>query len=293
MATVAVVGVGGIGGYFASAAIAAGHDVAACVRRPFTDLVVEKPDGDSLRYAIRVETDPENVAPVDWVLLGTKVHQTAGAAPWLHALCTKGTSIAVLQNGVEHRATVAPFANDARVVPTIVYCGAELIEPGRLKWNGRSQLVVEADDAGRSLEQLLSGPSATVRVSEDFTTEAWTKLVVNAIANSITAITLRRLDVLGSPTSEPLVRALFAECRAVATAEGAVIPPDDIDRMLATWHHIRSGGTSMYYDRRDGRHLEHEAITGAVVRAADRHGIHVPSVRTIHGLLSAIDESFD
>ena len=47
-------------------------------------------------------------------------------------------------------------------------------------------------------------------------------------------------------------------------------------------------GTSMLYDRLAGRPLEHEALTGALVEAADRHGIPVPVNRTLLALLSAV-----
>jgi 2-dehydropantoate 2-reductase len=43
----------------------------------------------------------------------------------------------------------------------------------------------------------------------------------------------------------------------------------------------------MLYDRLAGRPLEHEYITGAVVRAAEQHGITVPLNRAMLALLRA------
>ena len=48
-------------------------------------------------------------------------------------------------------------------------------------------------------------------------------------------------------------------------------------------------GSSMLFDRLAGRPLEHQGLTGAVVRAADRHGIDVPLNRAILALLEGLD----
>ena len=48
-------------------------------------------------------------------------------------------------------------------------------------------------------------------------------------------------------------------------------------------------GSSMLFDRLAGRPLEHQGLTGAVVRAADRHGLEVPLNRAILALLEGLD----
>ena len=70
-------------------------------------------------------TDPAAAAPVDWVLLCTKSHDTPSAAPWLARLCRPSTRVAVLQNGVDHVSRVSPLIAGATVVPAIVYYNGE------------------------------------------------------------------------------------------------------------------------------------------------------------------------
>ena len=50
-------------------------------------------------------------------------------------------------------------------------------------------------------------------------------------------------------------------------------------------------GTSMYFDRLAGRSLEHEALTGAIVLAGERHGIATPLNRALLALLRAISDA--
>ena len=155
MTDVAVVGPGAIGATFAAAAERAGHAVALCGRRPGPAPVVELPGGAEHALAGPVQHDPSAVGHLPWVLLAVKTHQTAGAVRWLERLCGAGTVVAVLQNGVEHEALVAPLAGPATVLPAIVWCPAEVVAPGRVRQREPAQLSVPDTPAGAALAALL------------------------------------------------------------------------------------------------------------------------------------------
>ena len=101
----------------------------ACARRPLDRLTLDRPEG-TVEAALNCHTDPARAEPVDWVLLCTKTHHTEAAAPWLARLCTPQTRVAVLQNGIDHVARVAPLANGATVLPVIVYYNGERLGAG-------------------------------------------------------------------------------------------------------------------------------------------------------------------
>jgi 2-dehydropantoate 2-reductase len=289
---VAVVGPGAIGVTYAAAAEEAGHDVVLCGRRPAPAPVVERPDGAEHRLASPVVADPAAAdGPVPWVLLAVKAHQTAGAAAWLEALCGAGTTVAVLQNGVEHRALVAPLAGDATVLPTVVWCPAEVVAPGRVQQRGEAALSVPDDDAGAALAGLFDGSSAVVRRVADFTTEAWRKLTSNAVAGLL-PITRRRIEVLSSDGMHEVGLAFARECVAVARAEGANLSDDDaagiFDRLAAMPPDL---GTSILFDRLAGRPMEWDARNGVVRRLGARHGIPTPISDVLVPLLAALDDA--
>src|ERR1700674_93518 len=94
--TVAVVGLGSIGGVAAGYLAAAGrHDIVACARKPLARLILDGPGGTP-GVPLSALPEPMQAAPADWVLLCTKTQQTESAEPWLKRLCAPSTRVAVL-----------------------------------------------------------------------------------------------------------------------------------------------------------------------------------------------------
>ena len=292
---VAVIGLGSIGGAVAGSLAAAGrHDVVACTRQPLERLILESPNGTA-ELTLAALTDPVQVTrPADWVMLCTKTHQTAAAAPWLSRLCTPATRVAVLQNGIGHVERVAPLANGATVLPVIVYFNGERLAPDRvwLRQGSDQDLAVADDDAGRDFAGLFAGTPLRVSLSGEFATLVWRKLLINAVANPITTLTLQRQAALRRSDVQELCLKILDEAVAVARAEGVPVADDEPARAMATLFTFSGElGTSMYFDRLAGRHLEVDALTGAIVAAAERHGIATPLNRALLTLLRVIDDA--
>lgn len=292
--TVAVVGLGSIGGIAAACLAEAGrHDVIGCARKPIDKLTLERP-GRTVTPPLPVITDPAEATPADWVLVVTKTQDTAAAAPWLARLCTRSTRVAVLQNGIDHVERVAPLANGATVVPVIVYYNGERLAPDRLRMRvaGDHDLAVPDDAGGRAFAALAAGTPLRVLVEPDFVTLKWRKLLLNAVANPITALTMQRQAVLRRPDVHALCLDVLTETVKVARADGATLPDNEprlaMERLLQFSPEL---GTSMYFDRMAGRSFEVEALTGAVVAAGERHGIATPLNRVFLALLRAINEA--
>jgi 2-dehydropantoate 2-reductase len=296
--SVAIVGLGSIGGVAAGClAQADRHDVIACTRSPLGRLTLERQDGPTVRVLelpLHSLVDPAAATPVDWVLLCTKAHQTESAGAWLARLCTPHTRVAALQNGIDHVARAGPLANGATVLPVIVYYNGERLAPDRVRMRqaGKYDLVVADDELGRAFVELLEGTGLRILISDDFATLLWRKLLINAIANPITALTLQRQAVLRRPDIQELCRAVLNEAIAVARADGARLVEDEAARSIATLMTFSGElGTSMYFDRLAGRQMEVEALTGAIVAAGERHGIATPINRALLALLRAVNDA--
>lgn len=289
---IAVVGPGAIGAVFAAAVQEAGHgELVLCARRPLEQVVVERDGRSPVVVDAPVLTDPRAVdGPATWVLLAVKAHQTESASGWLGALSGPGSVVVVLQNGVEHRERVAPLVGDAVVLPAIVWCPAEASAPGRVQLRGKAQLSVPAGPLGKAFADLLAGGSG-VDLVEDFTTEAWRKLCVNAVSG-LMVLAGRRAGMFRSAEVAGLARELAVECMAVGRAEGARLPDSVADAIVADFAAMPADlGSSILFDREAGRRLEWDARNGVVRRLGARHGIPTPISDVIVPLLAAASDA--
>jgi 2-dehydropantoate 2-reductase len=291
--SIAIIGLGSIGGIVAGLLRATDrHDVVACVRHHITTLTVERPEGP-VEVPITALTDPAQAKPVDWVFLCTKAQDTAASAAWLQRLCGANTLVASLQNGIGHAERVQPFIGQATVVPTIVYYNGERLAPDRVRYRrtGEHDFAVADDADGRAFARLLDGTSLVTFMSPDFKTLAWRKLLLNAAANPISALTIQRNHVFRRDDIRDLCHALLEETMMVARADGAQLPADEIEQAMGRLLAVPiDAGSSMYFDRIAGRPLEIDAITGAVVAAGERHGVATPLNRMLLTLARAARE---
>jgi 2-dehydropantoate 2-reductase len=291
MAAIAVVGLGSIGTICAAHLIAVGrHKIFCCVRSKVDRIRVEGTYG-LIEAQPLCFTDPREIAPVDVVLLATKSHDTAGAERWLKALCRPGTLVAVLQNGVDHEYRVSPLCGPlSHVVPTVVYANGRKISAHYIRHLCPGEdLVVPPGDFGEAIYSLLEGSLLRARISHDFVTDSWQKYLANLVANPLTALTNRNIEVVRGGEMEQLALGILREAAQVGLAMGAKLPTDAAEQTLL-WMSRYPGetGTSMLQDRTDGKPLEIEALTGTVIRLGEELQIATPLNRAIRALLVSI-----
>jgi 2-dehydropantoate 2-reductase len=286
-----VVGAGAVGTALAAWFARAGHCVVVASRTAPERSVVVLDEGDGPRaYPVRWHTAPAQVeTTADWVFLATKLPHTPAAAAWLPALVGPSTRIIAAQNGVDHRERFAELT-DAPVVPALVYFGAERLAVGSVQvWHGDRKLLLPDDKTGRLAARLCNHSGIVAETEPDFATQAWRKLLINVAANPLTALTGRRLEVLSEPPAAELALALLEETVQVGRALGARFDESAPSEALAWMQALDPNGTtSMLQDRENNRGLEHEGLTGAVVRLARQRGIPTPVSDTLLALLRSL-----
>ncbi|WP_171168206.1 ketopantoate reductase family protein [Streptomyces sp. I05A-00742] len=287
--TVAVLGPGGVGGLLAALLSRAGHRVicvagdrtAQTLRR--TGLRVSSSQYGS--FSTPVAADTALREPVDLLLVTVK-HTTLDEAldrvpPQL--LGADGMVLPLL-NGVEHLAVLRARFGARRVVPAVIRVESTRTAPGVIE---HGSPFTEIDLAGPEerlapLAALFTAAGADTRVMPDGNGESdendenailWDKLAFLAPFALLT--TRHRLPIgdIRSGRREELT-ALVQEATAVSRACGG---SGDAARVLARYDAFPpTTKSSMQRDAEAGRPLELDAIGGALLRAAGRHGVHVP-----------------
>ncbi|HEV2483912.1 MAG TPA: 2-dehydropantoate 2-reductase [Terracidiphilus sp.] len=288
MTRVAIVGAGAIGGTLAGLLEMAGrHEITLCTRRPINALMVHMPEGD-VQVSARNLTDPTHAEAVDWVIVATKTYDAEGAAAWFPALCASGASVAVVQNGVEHRERFAPYLGADRLLPVVIDVPTERQVDGSVRVRGATLMKVEDTQPGRDFAGLFTGTTAKIMHVDDFTTAAWWKLCINSVG-ALNALALKPAGILREEAVGRVAMEMVAECIAVGRAEGAQLDDNLPEQVIAIYRAQPADSVnSLLADRLAGRQMESDARNGAVVRKGEKHGIATPMNRMAVALLQAV-----
>ena len=289
---IAIIGPGAIGGSLAGHLIARGTDVVLAARTHFDSLSVELHSGETLRF-VPTFLDPSVTMehPFDWVLVTTKAYDVAGTAPWLKVLVAPKTRVAILQNGVEHRERFQALVPAQQLLPVMVNLPASRTAPGAIQQRGPAMLRVPNDPLGQSFVALFSGTAVDAATTEDFTTEIWRKLTLNA-PGAINALLLQPNGIVHNPAGAELMRGVMLETIAVARADGAQVDESLADEILESMRNASPDGVnSLHADRAAGRPMETDARNGAVVRIGRRHNIPTPLNQMAVTLLDSLIQS--
>jgi 2-dehydropantoate 2-reductase len=288
---IAVVGPGAVGTTVAAYLYAAGYPVLVCGRTPRPQIEL-RPDGaDPIVVPGPVRTEPAEITgPVGIVLLATKATHNADGGRWLARLCDEQTVVVVLQNGVEQVEQVQPHCPSSTVIPGIVWFSAETQPEGWVRLRGEARLALPTGPAATTFADLWRGAGGTADCDPDFTTAAWRKLLVNAVAG-LMALAGRRAGMFRRDDLAALARRYAAECLAVARAEGAHLGDDVADGTVEMFRQVPTDmGTSMLADREAGRSLEWDIRNGVIIRKARAHGIATPISDILVPLLAAASD---
>jgi 2-dehydropantoate 2-reductase len=295
-------GAGAVGGYFGALLARGGHEVWLVARGANLEAlrargVVVELDGEMLRVpSVRAVADPRDAPPAELVLVCVKSYDTATAAVALRPAVVPDTVVLSLQNGVENEDILARGLGVPPLMVALTRIGVELTAPGTITYSGRGTIVFGEPDGAESgrarrVADALGAAGVPFQLRPDILVAAWEKLAWNAGFNAVTALTRATVaEVIDAPAARDLVVAVMEEVDAVAVASGI---PVRRRRTAAVLDDSRSGlpdfQTSMLQDVLRGRRLEHDAITGAVVRAGARAGVPVPVNRALLALLSRLD----
>ena len=279
---VAVLGPGGVGGLLAALLARAGAAVTCLAGagtaerlRTFGVRVESAQFGE---FTAPVDAAERLTAPVDVLLVCVKATHLDDALERVPADVLGDALVVPLLNGVEHVGLLRLRYPEAGVVPATIRVESTRTAPGVIR-HGSPFVTVDLVAIG-GLEQrvqrlagALRQAGITTRVGDDEQAALWSKLNFLAPLALLTTAAQATAGEVREARREDLI-AIVGEVAAVARAEGA---PADEEQVVGFFDGVPAGmRSSMQRDAAAGRPLELDAIGGAVVRAATRHGIAVP-----------------
>jgi 2-dehydropantoate 2-reductase len=298
---IAIVGSGGVGGYFGARLAAAGEDVAFLARGAHLKamqthgLRIESVKGDLHLPRVTATDNPAEIGPVDVVFFTVKLYDTESALGLLPPLIGPETIVVPFQNGVDSVEALSAAVGRPHVAGGSAYIFAVIREPGVILHTAVDRLVFGALDGSRSapLERLhaacvAAGFQATL--SENILVDVWTKFVRLSVLSGMTAVTRCPVGVIREdPELLAMFQAAGLETAAVARACGVHVPPTVVTELGKMAQSLPpSSKSSMLEDLERGKPLELPWLSGAVTRIGKEHGVETP----IHRFITAVLQPF-
>jgi len=287
---IAVMGAGGVGGYYGGRLAQAGHDVAFITRGEHLraiqagGLKLVGAAGDVVIAGAQATDDPGRLAPVDVVLFCVKLFDTEDAARAIAPLLSKGGVCITLQNGVDGQHRIGAIVGTERVMGGIAFISALIESPGVIRYMSKAPSIKFGEADGRVTERAARFRDACVaagigaEVVADIRTAQWHKFVGLTVNAALTSLTRKPAGVVyQDPDIVALARAMFAEGAAVASAMGIKLPEDIAEWQIQNHQKFPPGMyASMYHDLARGRRLELDSLSGLIIRKGRELGVPTP-----------------
>jgi len=295
---IAIVGSGGVGGYFGGRLAAAGVDVTFIARGAHLaalraqGLRIESPKGDLHVARVAATEDPATIGAVDIVFFAVKLYDTDAAAKLLPPLIGRDTVVVPFQNGVDSVEVLTRAVGREHVAGGTAYVAAVITEPGVIRHTAMDHLIFGELDGARSprLQQLLAacqpaGFQATL--SDHILIDIWSKFVRLSVFSGMTAVTRCPLGpIRQDPELLAMLQAAALETMKVAGSRGVALPPEVLGEMMTMVKGLPPNAkSSMLEDLERGKRLELPWLSGAVARIGAEGGVETPIHRFIATVL--------
>ena len=296
--TIAVVGSGALGLYYGGRLARAGNAVRFLARSDLAVLrsrgiVVRAPDGHFTLPNVTLAATPEEIGPVDLVVITLKATANDQLSRLLPPLLQAGTLVLNLQNGLGVDEAVAAVVGPERTVGGLCFVCVNRTEPGIAECTMAGEIML-GEFAGASQERthaladLFGRAGVKLSVNECLAGARWHKLVWNVPFNglAVAAGGISTADILLSTALEAEVWELMREVQSIAAAHGVVISDEFVVAQVERTRPLGDYKPSTLLDFLAGKPLELEPIWGEPLRRAQAKGVPVPRLQALYAALA-------
>ena len=299
-AKIAVVGIGGVGGYLAGMLCRAYPNVTLVARNESKPKIEN--DGLILHsdYNGEITAKPKRVClanelePQDFIFVCVKNYSLEDVCDQIGGAVDENTIIIPVMNGVDPGDRIRKIMSTKRVVDSLIYIVSFVNADFSVTQQGNfAKLFIGIQNASETerkmveaVSYILKGADIDNEISDDIESQIWRKYILNCAYNVATAyynqtIGQLRDDKIKSLNYEMLVWEAYSVCKA----KNINLPQKDVDHIIYKFYneHAYDSTSSLMRDYRDGnKNTELETFCGYIVREAEKYGIHVQLTRGMY-----------
>ena len=304
---VTVVGAGGMGALFGAILQQGGLDVTlvdanrAHVEAINRDGLRIEGFGGTRTVQIAATSDAATVAHTDVMLFQCKGYATRAAAKSVKHLADGGAVAVSFQNGLGNEEVMMEELGVCSVLGGNTAMAGMLLAPGHIRDFSRvpsylGEMGGGLSDRATRIAAALTAAGLETHASDNVVRAIWKKLLGNIAMSAVSGATdLTSAVALQVPAlRETSLRAL-GEAHAVATALGVDLDLDDAIRgmeLISTPGGTGDVRSSLCVDLMNRRPTEVDFIYGTVIARAEAHGVPVPTLRTLAGIVKGLESKY-
>lgn len=295
----AIMGTGGIGGYYGGLLSRTGQDVTFIARGTHLQairkkgLIVKSVHGDFTLFPARATDNPSEAGIADVIIFATKTYQTDEAAPLIKPMVGPNTVVVSLQNGIDSADRIGAVVGMEHMLAGTTWCSVALEAPGVIGQYSQFRRIALGELNGRTTPRLqavynaILSSGVTVELSENILKILWTKFVFIApvmLMGSLTRMTFG--DYREVPEARVVLSEAINEVAALAKASGVTLDGDVAAKTLAFIDSSEPGiKPSMQRDVESGKPSELESMIGVAVRLGIKYNVPTPVMRLAYAIL--------
>ncbi|MCH8063586.1 MAG: 2-dehydropantoate 2-reductase [Chloroflexi bacterium] len=295
---IAIMGSGGMGGYFGGMLARAGEDVHFIARGAHLEamqasgLTVKTNEVGEFNIPAKATNDPSEIGTVDLVLFCVKTYDTEEIANFIKPLIGPDTVVMSLQNGVDNEEIIESVIGPGHVTGAVAYVSAKIDSPGVISESYNQKIILgeltgEHTQRVEEIAKAFEAAGQTVEVPDDIRVAIWSKLLGITTMSAITCVTrLPGAHIFACPETRALTHGMLDEGIAVAIANEIAIPDTLGDEFKAIFDNFPPDyRASMYHDLANGRRMELDEIIGVIVRLGEKLGVPTPLTFAVYASL--------
>jgi 2-dehydropantoate 2-reductase len=300
---IAIVGAGGLGGYYGGLLAKAGHEVSFIARGAHltalkeNGLQVKSVHGDFNVVPVSATDRPEEIGSVDVVLVCVKTPALDAAARCVLPMVGQDTVVIGLQNGIDAADRLGAVVGIEHVLGAATYIATNIEAPGVIRQVSTFRRIVLGELDGRITPRVqrtvteLKRMGITVESSDNIRKMLWSKFVFIAGFSGVGALTRLEVgDYRSVPEARGLIVSLMREVEALARAADIDLDRNVVDQALA----LIDGAAptmkpSMQRDMETGHPSELESLIGVVGRRGRELGVPTPTADMVYAALLPVE----
>jgi 2-dehydropantoate 2-reductase len=298
---IAIVGVGGVGGYIGAILTKFNHDVTLIARGNHFDTIEKnglKVSDNGKEFTINPKlTHSDNKEELskqtfDVVFLTTKSYDFQSACESIKNSITSSTIIIPLSNGVEHKTELANYLDKGILAEGCIYIVSHIKEAGFIvKKAPKFYLVFGSDTQNEKFEQLatiLNESGLKSKYSQKIQYDCWKKYLFISSFASLTSYFKKPMGYVVNEQRQ-LLEEVVNEVKSVANAQDIPINDEDVEQTITQATNIPyDSKTSMQLDYESNHKTEVDSLSGYIVKKGKELGVATPKMEMIYAKLQTL-----